>query len=158
MFINSCPQFLNKHSVIFLDVKADIRCRCQKEGAPFGVLIAAEVKEEKEGRQGGGKKKSEKRESPFHFCHKMQPLNGCALILLSIGLLNVQAESPPPEDAFESSNVVSNDDGTTNSEASKIQIREVPVSKPLGEVSAIAINSDGSLLAFHRGDRIWDKE
>uniref|UniRef100_A0AC34R979 Uncharacterized protein n=1 Tax=Panagrolaimus sp. JU765 TaxID=591449 RepID=A0AC34R979_9BILA len=34
----------------------------------------------------------------------------------------------------------------------------LPVSKPLGEVSGVAFDKDGRLLAFHRADRVWDQK
>ncbi|PAV80406.1 hypothetical protein WR25_23577 [Diploscapter pachys] len=31
------------------------------------------------------------------------------------------------------------------------------LSKPLGEISGLAMNAKGQLVAFHRGDRVWDE-
>ncbi|VDK87558.1 unnamed protein product [Onchocerca ochengi] len=33
----------------------------------------------------------------------------------------------------------------------------LPVSKPIGQVTGLGINSQGHLLAFHRADRVWNK-
>src|SRR5690242_9041289 len=33
----------------------------------------------------------------------------------------------------------------------------LPLSKPLGEVSGLALDNKGHLVAFHRADRIWNE-
>ena len=34
----------------------------------------------------------------------------------------------------------------------------MPLSKPLGEISGLAINAKGHLVVFHRADRIWNEQ
>ncbi|VDK18032.1 unnamed protein product [Anisakis simplex] len=40
----------------------------------------------------------------------------------------------------------------------KFQAFILPVSKPLGQVTGIGIDSNNHLIAFHRADRTWDEE
>ena len=39
-----------------------------------------------------------------------------------------------------------------------IQAFIMSLSKPLGEISGLAMNAKGQLVAFHRGDRVWDEK
>ncbi|CAI5439810.1 unnamed protein product [Caenorhabditis angaria] len=42
----------------------------------------------------------------------------------------------------------------------EVPVEEIDLFKterPLGHVSGLAINKDGNLVAFHRGDRVWDE-
>ncbi|KAE9551417.1 hypothetical protein FO519_005372 [Halicephalobus sp. NKZ332] len=43
-------------------------------------------------------------------------------------------------------------------EPSEAKVEPMAISKPLGEVSGVALDKDGNLLVFHRGDRVWDKD
>lgn len=100
----------------------------------------------------------------------MQLKAGAATFLfLFVGIVFAEIYEPFQEDSAAAASVEDVSNNGLPSSASQvsegpeeidhgINLQQIPVSKPLGEVSAVAIDSNGNLIAFHRGDRIWDKE
>jgi len=63
-----------------------------------------------------------------------------------------EKEDQAPQQNVDEGHLVERASGAAPSE-----IEQFPVSKPLGQVAGLAFTPKGKLLAFHRGDRVWDE-
>jgi len=86
-----------------------------------------------------------------------------ALIFVSVqgSLYNFYGDSIGPSTDEDNSQL---DENAKADEEVKAEVENVipelqilPVSKPLGQVAGLAVTHEGKLLAFHRGDRVWNE-